>query len=202
MINPGHLLGFSIIAVCIDRFVLDRCLGKGNAACSENPFKRSLALGGCVTGVLLCASLFTGLAIDLVLTPIGVHYLLPIVFVISIATASLGAELLFSIIRPFAQLHRMFARTTAHCTILVLPLLAPLFGAIEQQYPIFKKSMVLGGAAGIAFTAALLLFSGITQAPVFGKTKRSERSFPLELLTGALLLLAFAGISSFPLFNW
>jgi Na+-translocating ferredoxin:NAD+ oxidoreductase RnfA subunit len=202
MINPGLLLSLSIIAVCIDRFVLDRCLGKGNALHNENPFKRSLSLGGCVTGVLLCASLFTGLAMDLVLTPIGVDYLLPVVFVISITAVSFGAEFLFSAVRPFAQLHRMFARTTAICAILVLPLLAPLFGEFEQQYLLFKKSMVLGGAAGVAFTIALLLFSGITQAPVFGKKKPSERSLSLELLTGALLLLAFAGISSFPILNW
>jgi Na+-translocating ferredoxin:NAD+ oxidoreductase RnfA subunit len=202
MINSGHLLGLSIIAVCLDRFVLDRCMGKGNTVRSENTFKRSLSLGGCVTGVLLCASLFTGLVMDLFLTPIGVDYLLPLVFVIGIAAVSLCAEFLFSITRQFTQLHRLFARTTAIGTILVIPLLAPLFGAVEQQHPVFKKSMILGGAAGIAFTAALLLYSGITQAPVFGKTKGSERSFSLDLLTGALLLLAFAGVSSFPLFNW
>jgi Na+-translocating ferredoxin:NAD+ oxidoreductase RnfA subunit len=202
MINPGHLLSLSIIAVCVDRFVLDRCLGKGDALPSENPFKRSLSLGGCVTGVLLCACLFTGLAMDIVLTPIGVEYLLPIVFVISITAVSFGAEFLFSAVRPFAPLHRMFARTTALCTILVLPLLTPLFGAFEGQYFLFKKSMIVGGSAGIAFTIALLLFSGITEAPAFDKKKRSEPSFSLELLTGALLLLAFAGISSFTLFNW
>jgi|WetSurMetagenome_2_1015567.scaffolds.fasta_scaffold199171_2 Na+-translocating ferredoxin:NAD+ oxidoreductase RnfA subunit len=202
MINLGHLLGLSIIAVCVDRFVLDRCLGKGTALPSENPLKRSLSLGGCVTGVLLCASLFTGLAMDMVLTPIGVDYLLPVVFVIGITAVSLGAEFLFSIMRPFAPLHRMFARTTALCAILVLPLLAPLFGTFEQQYLLFRKSMILGGSAGIAFTIALLLFSGITQAPVFDKKERLGPSLSLELLTGALLLLACSGISSFPLFNW
>ena len=202
MINPGHLLSLSIIAICIDRFVLDRCLGKGNASRNENPFKRSLSLGGCVTGVLLCASLFTGLAMDLVVTPIGVDYLLSLVFVISIAAISLGAEFLFSVMRPFTQLHRMFARTTVLCTILVLPLLAPLFNEFEQQYLLFKKSMILGCTAGITFTITLLLFSGITQAPVFGKKTDSERSLSLELLTGALLLLAFAGISSFHFLPW
>ena len=202
MINPGHLLSLSVIAICIDRFVLDRCLGKGYAFQNENPFKRSLSLGGCVTGVLLCASLCTGLAMDLVLTPTGVDYLLPLVFVISIAAVSLGAEFLFSVMRPFTQIHRMFARTAVLCTILVLPLLAQLFRGFEQQYLLFTKSMILGSTAGITFTIALLLFTGITQAPVFGKKTDSERSISLDLLTGALLLLAFNGISSFHFLPW
>jgi Na+-translocating ferredoxin:NAD+ oxidoreductase RnfA subunit len=202
MINPGHLLSLSIVAICVDRFVLDRCLGKGIAFQGESSFKRSFSLGGSVTGVLLCSSLVTGLVMDLILTPIGVDYLLPLVFVISIAVISLGAEFLFSAMRPFTQLHRMFARTTVFCTILVLPLIAPFVNEFEQQCLLFKKSMILGTEAGITFTIALLLFTGITQAPVFGKKTDSERSISLDLLTGALLLLAFNGISSFHFLPW
>jgi electron transport complex protein RnfA len=202
MITTGHLLSLSIIAVLIDRFVLDRCLGKGDSFRNENTFKRSLSLGGCVSVVLVCATVLAGLAMDFVLMPLGLDYLLSLVFVVIIAALSLAAEFLFSAIRPFVQLHRLFSRTSALCAILVLPLLAPFFNGFAQQPLPLKKCMILGGTAGIAFTTILLLFSGIMQTPLFGKISHPRQSLSLELVTGALLLLAFAGISSCNLLPW
>lgn len=201
MIDPGHLFALSIVAVIVDRHVLDRCLGRGYAFRNEHPFKRSLVLGACVTGILLLSSFFTGVAMDLVLTPLDAVYLLPLTYIIAIVATALCAELLFSLLRPFAQLHRLFARASVLAAFLVLPVLAPLFGAYEQEYLLYWRSVVLGGISGLAFTLALVLHTGITRMPVFTDGRRDD-SLARELLIGALLLLAFEALSPLPLFAW
>jgi Na+-translocating ferredoxin:NAD+ oxidoreductase RnfA subunit len=202
MINPVHIFSLSIAAALLDRHVLDRCLGKGYSFRGENPFKRSMLLGGSVMCMLLVASLFAGLIMGLVLTPLGADYLLPLVFIFSLAVVALCTEIALSSLRPFTQIHRLVARATALCALLILPLFTSLIGAYEQHSLFVQNSMLLGCVAGAAFTFTHMLFSGIAQTPVFNPRNRRNQPFIRELLIGSLLLLALGGFSSLPFFNW
>jgi len=65
---------------------------------------------------------------------------------------------------------------------------------VEENYS-FIGSVVNGFAAGIGFTLALLLMSGIRERLEFADVPKSFQDLPIAFVSAALLALAFMAFS-------
>ena len=61
----------------------------------------------------------------------------------------------------------------------------------------FIESVLFGAFAGLGFTLAIVIFSGIRESMDERDIPESFRGFPIALVTAGLMAMAFMGFSGF-----
>ncbi|MBN2035415.1 MAG: hypothetical protein JW768_01615 [Chitinispirillaceae bacterium] len=197
MTGLTYLAGISLVALLIDRYALDRCLGKAMAYPGVNELVKDVMRGTVMTVILVLGTGTARLIANAVLLDTGVAYIYPMFLIGSVVAFSLAGELLFSLIHPRASFHRLFARTSVLCSLLCFARF--MDAPATSVYP--AATLTHAAEAGAVFTGVLILFNGIRNLSVSDNKLSMAARLTREVLIAGLLLLAFSGIESLPLFR-
>ncbi len=186
-----NLLAIIIGAIFVNNFILTRFLGLCPFFGVSKKTKPALGMGLAVIFVLSLASMATWLVYNLVLVPLKIQYLQVIVFILVIATLVQFVELFLKKANPvlYKALGIYLPLITTNCAVLGVALLN-----VQEGYS-FIAATVFGISAGVGFTLALLLMSGIRERLELSKVPKAFEGLPIAFIVAALMSMAFLAFS-------
>lgn len=197
----GSYITILISVIFVNNFILSRFLGLCPFIGVSKQMKPAVSMGLAVTFVITMASIITWLIYAFILLPFHLEYLRTISFILVIASFVQFTEIVVQKKAP--ALYKIFGiylpLITVNCAVLGAAVLntdmfflhgKPLAGS-------FLKSVVQGAGAGIGFTLAMLLMSGIRERLEFADVPRSFKDVPITFIVASLMSLAFLGFSGF-----
>jgi electron transport complex protein RnfA len=187
----GEFLIILISAVLVNNFVLARFLGICPFLGVSKKTDTALGMGMAVIFVMTLASVFTNLIHNFVLIRFHLEFLQIVAFILVIASLVQLVETVLRKISPalYHALGIYLPLITTNCAILGLALLN-----VIKKYDL-TRSIVFGLGAGIGFTLALLIMSGIRERLEFADMPKPLRGVPIALIVAGLLSMAFMGFS-------
>ena len=187
----GEFFIILVSAILVNNFVLARFLGICAFLVVSKKTETALGMGMAVIFVMTLASIFTNLIYHLVLIPYGLEFLKIVSFILVIASLVQLVETVLRKVSPslYHALGIYLPLITTNCAILGLALLN-----IIKHYDLIR-SIVFGLGAGIGFTLALLIMSGIRERLEFADIPKPLRGVPVALIVAGLLSMAFMGFS-------
>jgi electron transport complex protein RnfA len=156
--------------------------------------KTSTALGmsGAVVFVLVISQAVTWLTNEYLLKPNNLEYLQTIAFILVIAALVQFVETVLKKLMPslYKALGVYLPLITTNCAVLGSALIF-----VERDYG-FVESVVFGFAAGLGFTLALILFSGIRERLETADIPEAFKGMPITLIAASLVSITFMGFAS------
>ena len=187
----GEFLIILVSAILVNNFVLARFLGICPFLGVSKKTDTALGMGMAVIFVMTLASIFTHLIYHQVLVPFHLEFLKIVSFILVIASLVQLVETVLRKVSPalYHALGIYLPLITTNCAILGLALLN-----IIKDYDLVR-SIIFGLGAGMGFTLALLIMSGIRERLEFADVPRVLRGVPIALIVAGLLSMAFMGFS-------
>jgi len=190
-----------ISTIFINNFILARFLGLCSFIGVSKNTVPAVSMGLAVTFVTTMASIITWLIYYLVLAPYHLEYLRTLSFILVIASFVQFAEIVIQ--KKFPGLYKIFgiylALITANCAVFGVAVLNTdtffLNGVAVAGS--FIKSVLQGLGAGLGFTLAMLLMSGIRERLEYAEVPRSLKDVPITFIIASLMSMAFLGFSGF-----
>lgn len=209
----GNLLIISIGAILINNFVLSRFLGICPFIGVSKKTETALGMGMAVIFVMGLASAVTWVIWDYFLVPgtsnvffkifhffgssiqpdkIDLRFLETIAFILVIASLVQFVEMFIRKSSPplYEALGIYLPLITTNCAVLGVAEL----NTMTLGYS-FIEALVHGISAGIGFTIALLMMSGIRERLEFAKVPSRLQGLPIAFIISGLMSLAFLGFS-------
>ena len=190
-----------ISTVFINNFILSRFLGLCSFIGVSKNTGPAVSMGVAVTFVTTMASIISWLIYNFILIPYHLEYLRTISFILVIASFVQFTEIVIQKKSP--ALYKIFGiylpLITVNCAVFGVAVLNTdvfFFGgkAIAGS---FLKSVVQGFGAGIGYTLAMFIMSGIRERLEYAEVPRSLKDVPITFIIASLLSLAFLGFSGF-----
>ena len=186
-----ELILIFIGAAFVNNFVFYRFLGICPFLGVSKKTDSAVGMGLAVTFVMVIAGAVTWLIHYLILIPLGLPFLQYVAFILVIASLVQLIEMFLK--SKNTKLYKAFGiylpLITTNCAILGLALLS-----IVKGYN-FIESVVFSFGAGVGFTIALIIMSGIREKLELADIPQSLRGIPIALIIAGLLALAFGGFS-------
>ena len=198
----GHYFVIIIGAVFINNFVLIQFLGICPYIGVSKKLDSAVGMGFAVTFVMTVASAITWLIYTYLLNPetnilgdTNLTYLRTISFIIIIASLVQFVEMVIQKTSPvlYNALGIYLPLITTNCAILGVAVMN-----INEQYS-FIESLVHGFSAGIGFTLALVLMSGLREKLEMADIPKPLKGVPIAFIMASLMSLAFMGFSGLSL---
>ena len=184
-----NLIAIIISMIFVNNFILTKFLGLCPFFGVSKKTENALGMGLAVIFVMGIASMASWLIYTFVLVPLKIEFLQIITFILIIATLVQLVELF---IKKFSEplyksLGIYLPLITTNCAVLGVAFLN-----IQENYS-FIASVVAGVAAGVGFTLALLLMSGIRERMELSDIPKPFRGLPIAFIVASLMSLAFLG---------
>ena len=193
----GQFLMIIVSAVFINNFVVVQFLGICPFLGVSKDFKSALGMGIAVTFVMTLTCLITYPIYTYILTPLGLQFMEIIVFIFIIA----------SIVQMIEMTLKKFSPTLYNAMGIYLPLITTncaVLGAAElvidekQMISLLGiTSMNMGYAvlyglfAGVGFTLAIVLMSGLREKIARSEVSKRLKGFPIAMITACFIAMAF-----------
>ena len=148
-------------------------------------------MGAAVTFVMGLASAFC-FFINKLLVSLDLAFMQTVAFILVIASLVQFVEMFLKKFIPtlYTALGVYLPLITTNCAVLGVALLN-----VQNDYN-FIESVVYGITGGLGFLLAIFLFAAVReQLEVSSDTPKSFEGFPIALVTGGLIALAFMGFS-------
>lgn len=186
-----NILAIIIGAIFVNNFILTRFLGLCPFFGVSKKTKSALGMGLAVIFVMTLASIVTWIVYNLILVPLHIQYLQIIVFILVIATLVQFVELFLKKANPilYKALGIYLPLITTNCAVLGVAFLN-----VQESYS-FIAALVFGVSAGVGFTLALLLMSGIRERLELSKVPKAFTGLPIAFIVAALMSMAFLAFS-------
>ena len=186
-----NLLAIAIGAIFVNNFILFKFLGLCPFFGVSKKTSSALGMGVAVIFVMTCASAITWPIYTYLLIPFEIEFMRTIIFILVIAAFVQLVEMIIRKYQPslYKALGIYLPLITTNCAVLGVALVN-----LEARYSLIG-SVVNGFSAGIGFTFALLLMSGIRERLELADVPKSFRNLPIAFITAALLGLAFMAFS-------
>jgi electron transport complex protein RnfA len=186
-----NLVAIIIGTIFVNNFVLSRFLGICPFIGVSRRTGPALGMGLAVTFVMGLASFISWLIHRLVLVPFELGFLNILSFILVIASL---VQLVEMFVKRYSQpLYRALGiylpLITTNCAILGVAFLN-----VQEGYGLLG-AVVSGISAGIGFTLALMLMSGIRERLDISVVPDSFKGVPIAFLTAALMSIAFLAFS-------
>lgn len=180
-----------ISAILVDNIVLSQFNGICPFLGVSKKIKNAVGMGGAVVFVLVCASAVTYPVYHLLLKPMGVEYLKTIAFILIIALFVQLVEIALKKLLPplYKALGVYLPLITTNCAVLGVTITN-----IDEEYG-FVTSLVNAFGTGLAFTLALLLFSGVRQRIESSDIPQTFKGVPATLIGASIVSISFMGFS-------
>ena len=192
-----------ISTVFINNFILSRFLGLCSfIGVSKNTIP-AVSMGVAVTFVTTMASVITWLIYYFILIPYNLEYLRTISFILVIASFVQFVEIVVQKKSP--ALYKAFGiylpLITVNCAVFGVAVLNTdvFFLNSKALQGSFLKSVLQGFGAGIGYTLAMFIMSGIRERLEFAEVPRALKDVPITFIIASLLSMAFMGFSGFKL---
>ncbi|MBN2884274.1 MAG: electron transport complex subunit RsxA [Clostridia bacterium] len=175
--------------ILVENFVLQKFLGVCPFLGVSKKMDSAIGMSGAVVFVMTLASAVTWAVNEYLLLPNELEFLRTIVFILVVAALVQFVEIILKrFIKPlYKSLGIYLPLITTNCAVLGVALLN-----IQRLYG-FGMSVLYGFAAGLSFTVALILFSGIRERLETADVPEAFKGLPIALISAAFLSLAFMG---------
>ncbi len=182
-----HYFIIIISAALINNFVLSRFLGLCPFIGVSKKMDSAVGMGMAVIFVLTLTSIITWLLNKYLLIPFNVIFLKTVTFILVIATLVQLVEMFIQKMSPglYQALGIYLPLITTNCAVLGAALIN-----INENYSLFE-SAVHGLGAGIGFTVALVIMSGIRERLELANVPKCFKGAPIAFITAGLLSLIF-----------
>ncbi|MBR5519272.1 MAG: electron transport complex subunit RsxA [Clostridia bacterium] len=178
-------------SIFVDNFVLSKFLGICPFLGVSKKTSSALGMSGAVTFVMTLAAAVTWPIYRFVLEPYAMSYLKIIAFILVIATLVQVVEIVLKRVLPslYAALGVYLPLITTNCAVLGVTILN-----IDNNYG-FIESVVNAFGAGIGFSLALVMFSGVREKLESCDIPKAFRGIPAALIAASIVSLSFAGFA-------
>lgn len=186
-----NLFVIMVTAVLVDNVVLSQFKGICPFLGVSKKIKNSVGMGIAVIFVMVCATLVTYPIYKYLLIPLRVEYLKTIAFILVIALFVQIVEIILKKVLPplYKALGIYLPLITTNCAVLGVTI-----SNIDQQFS-FIQSLVNAFGTGLAFTIALLLFSGVRTRIEHADIPETFKGVPATLIAASIVSLSFMGFS-------
>ncbi|HMD67425.1 MAG TPA: Rnf-Nqr domain containing protein [Chitinivibrionales bacterium] len=201
--NVGALLELSAASILANNIVLSRCIGVCPLCGATGRLRGALGMGLSATVVMTVSSALAWAVDRAVLGPLDARYLRTFVFVMSIMSLTLAADLVLRGLFP--ALHRLtgphLPALASNCAVIAAALLSVQPDPVTHGPMVFPAAVVTGFATGIGFSLATVLAASIRQRLEFSAVPKPLKGLPVTFLSVGLLSLAFMGFCNLHLFH-
>ena len=179
-----------VSAILVDNFVLAKFMGICPFLGVSKKIDSALGMSAAVTFVMVMASAVT-FPIYQILNKYELGYLKTVAFILVIATFVQLLEIVLKKFMPplYKALGVYLPLITTNCAVLGVTVLN-----IDNGYT-FLQSVVNALGAGLGFTLALILFSGVRQKMENTDIPKAFKGLPITLIAAAILAVSFVGFS-------
>jgi electron transport complex protein RnfA len=186
-----ELFAILIGAMLVENFVLSKFLGICPFLGVSKKTSTAVGMSGAVVFVLVLSQAVTWLANEYLLKPNELEYLQTITFILVIAALVQFVETVLKKLIPslYKALGVYLPLITTNCAVLGSALIF-----VERDYT-FVESVVFGFAAGLGFTLALILFSGIRERLETADIPEAFKGMPITLIAASLVSVTFIGFA-------
>ncbi len=185
------LLVILLSAIFVDNFVLSKFMGICPFLGVSKKLDSAAGMGAAVTFVMVCATLCTYPIYMFVLMPMGLEYLKTIAFILIIALFVQLVEMVLKKKVPslYSALGVFLPLITTNCAVLGVTILN-----IDSGYSIIRSVFNALGA-GLGFTLALLIFSGVRSRVNAANIPETFKGVPATLIAASIVSVSFMGFS-------
>lgn len=188
-----------VSAVFINNFVVMQFLGICPFLGVSKDFKSALGMGLAVTFVMTITCLITYPIYTLVLVPLGIEYMEIIVFIFVIASIVQMIEMALKRFSPtlYNSMGIYLPLITTNCAVLGVAELVIDSSQMASLIGIQASAMNLGYAvlyglfAGVGFTVAIVLMSGLREKITRLPINKHLKGFPIAMITACFIAMAF-----------
>lgn len=186
-----EILVIMLSAVFVDNFVLSKFMGICPFLGVSKKLSSSLGMGAAVIFVMVCATCVTYPVYSLILEPNGLEYLNTVAFILIIALFVQLVEIMLKKVMPplYNTLGVYLPLITTNCAVLGVTLLN-----IDNGYT-FVQSIANAFFAGVGFTLALILFSGVRSKLETADIPETFKGIPSTLIAASIVSLSFMAFS-------
>ena len=176
-------------AILVENFVLTKFLGICPFLGVSKRLNTAVGMSGAVVFVMTVSSAVTWVINEFLLARYGLDYLQTVAFILVIAALVQFVEIVLKKFVPplYKALGIYLPLITTNCAVLGAALIN-----IQREYT-FVKSSVYGFGAGLGFTLALVLFSGVREKLEQCDVPEVFKGLPISLVAAALVSVAFFG---------
>ncbi len=185
------LLVILLSAMLVDNFVLSKFMGICAFLGVSKKLDSAVGMGAAVTFVMACAALATYPVYTLILVPLGLEYLKTVAFILIIALFVQIVEMFLKKAVPplYKALGVYLPLITTNCAVLGVTILN-----IDNSYNL-GQSVVNAVGAGLGFSLALIIFSGVRQRVNAADTPAMFKGVPATLIAASIVSVSFMGFS-------
>ena len=185
------MLVILLSAMLVDNFVLSKFMGICPFLGVSKKFDSAVGMGAAVTFVMACATLVTYPIYMFILVPLKLEYLKTVAFILIIALFVQIVEMFLKKAVPplYKTLGVFLPLITTNCAVLGVTILN-----IDNSYNL-GQSLVNALGAGLGFTLALVIFSGVRQRVNAADTPEMFKGVPATLIAASIVSVSFLGFS-------
>ena len=185
------LLVILFTMVLTENYVLVQFLGICPFLGVSKNLSSAVGMSGAVIFVMTLASAATYLVYTAFLVPLGLEYLMTIVFILVIAALVQLVEIILKkYITPlYKALGIYLPLITTNCAVLAVTILN-----INSNYTLMQ-SIIGGFGAGVGFMLAMILFVGVRKTVARAKPPKCFEGLPITLAAASLTSLTFMGFT-------
>ena len=178
-------------AIFVNNFIFSKFLGICPFLGVSKKVETAAGMGVAVIFVITLASAATWVVYNLVLVKLGLEYLYNIAFILIIASLVQFVEMFIKKSSPslYQALGVYLPLITTNCAVLGVAVLN-----MDNKYD-FIQSIVNGVGAAIGFTLEIVLFAGVRERIASNNIPKTNKGFPIALITAGLMSIAFLGFS-------
>lgn len=184
-----------ITAILTDNIVLSKFMGICPFLGVSKKLSSSLGMGAAVIFVMTCATLVTYPVYSLILEPYNLTYLRTVAFILIIALFVQLVEIVLKKIMPplYNALGVYLPLITTNCAVLGVTL-QNIDNELNFGYAVLNSIFV-----GMAFTLALILFSGVRSKLETADIPATFKGVPSTLIAASIVSLSFMAFSGLKL---
>ena len=184
-----------ITAILTDNIVLSKFMGICPFLGVSKKLSSSLGMGAAVIFVMTCATLVTYPVYSLILEPYNLTYLRTVAFILIIALFVQLVEIVLKKVMPplYNALGVYLPLITTNCAVLGVTL-QNIDNELNFVYAVLNSIFV-----GMAFTLALILFSGVRSKLETADIPATFKGVPSTLIAASIVSLSFMAFSGLKL---
>ena len=184
-----------ITAILTDNIVLSKFMGICPFLGVSKKLSSSLGMGAAVIFVMTCATLVTYPVYSLILEPYNLTYLRTVAFILIIALFVQLVEIVLKKVMPplYNALGVYLPLITTNCAVLGVTL-QNIDKELNFGYAVLNSIFV-----GMAFTLALILFSGVRSKLETADIPATFKGVPSTLIAASIVSLSFMAFSGLKL---
>lgn len=178
-------------AMLTNNFVLSKFMGICPFLGVSKKLDSAAGMGAAVTFVMVCATVCTYPVYTFLLAPFGLEYLKTVAFILIIALFVQLIEMILKKKIPslYESLGVYLPLITTNCAVLGVTILN-----IDNGYN-FGESLVDALGAGLGFTLALLIFSGVRSRVDKADIPETFKGVPATLIAASIVSVSFMSFS-------